>query len=42
MYVRSPFRREKKKARIELELPDSINLLGFAFPEGTDFNDDSS
>jgi len=28
--------------RIDYEIPDNINLMGFAFPEDNNFGDDSS
>ena len=33
LYARSPFRTEKKRKRVEFDIPDSINLMSFAFPE---------
>lgn len=42
LYARSPFRQEKKKDRKNLDIPDSINLMAFAFPEDNKMGDGNS
>jgi hypothetical protein len=41
MFAKSPFRKEKLKKRISEDLPKTLNLLGFAFPDGNE-GDNSS
>ena len=42
LYARSPFRQEKKRMRIDFDIPESINLMSFAFPEDNKMGDGDS
>lgn len=41
MYAKSPFRKEKPSKRLSQDIPKTLNLMGFAFPDGNE-GDNSS
>ena len=36
MYAKSPFRKEKLRKRISEDIPKTLNLMAFAFPDGNE------
>lgn len=41
MYAKSPFRKEKLRQRLSQDIPKTLNLMAFAFPDGNE-GDNSS